>query len=120
MKALRYCAQIALLMVIVLLTGCAEQKKAPDVKAAFWPPYPDEPRLQYLVSFKSSTDVAPQKSKLDELVYGKEVQQNLNLAKPYGIDYYDGKIYVCDLRNDCITVLDLRKKQTLILGRSGA
>jgi streptogramin lyase len=122
MKSLRHCAHVALAsLVLILLVGCAAEKKAaPQVKAAFWPPYPDEPRLQYLVSYKSSTDVEPQKSKLDELVYGKEIQQNLNLAKPYGVEYYDGKIYVCDLRNDCITVLDLRKKQTLILGRTGA
>jgi DNA-binding beta-propeller fold protein YncE len=110
----------ALVLLSLFAIGCAQEQKKPQAKAAFWPPYPDEPRVQYLTSFKSSTDVAPSKNKLDELVYGKEPQQNLNLAKPYGVDMYDGKIYVCDLRNDCITVLDLRKKQTLILGRTGA
>jgi hypothetical protein len=119
MKSKRLLALIALLSIWLFANGCATKAKKVDIKAAFWPPYPDEPRLQYLVSFASSTDVAPQKSGLDELVYGKETQQNLNLAKPYGVDMYDGKIYVCDLRNASITVLDLRKHQTLILGRTG-
>ena len=117
----RFAARTVKLILALLLVGCAHQKKPVEtVKAAFWPPYPDEPRLQYLVSFSSSTDIEPAKSKLDELVYGKEPKQNLNLTKPYGVAMFDGKIYVCDLRNGCVTVLDLRKRQTLILGRSGA
>ena len=120
MKTYRFCAQAALVLSALVLLGCAAKPKPPQVQAAFWPPFPDEPRLQFLTSFRSSTDVAPPKSKLDELVYGKENEQNLNLAKPYGVDYHDGKIYVCDLRNASVTVLDLKKRQTVILGRSGA
>ena len=108
-----------LVFTIGLGSGCASQQKPEAKKAAFWPPYPDEPRLQYLVSFTQSTDVAPKKTGLDELVYGKEVEQVLAVKKPYGIKMYNGRIYVCDLRNACVTVLDLRKQQTLILGRTG-
>jgi hypothetical protein len=105
---------------IALLSGCAAQKKPQPKPAAFWPPYPDEPRVQYLVSFAQSSDVSPKKSSLDELIYGKETQQVLAVRKPYGLKMYDGKVYVCDLRNACVTVLDLRKRQTLILGKTGA
>ena len=113
-------APLALLCAAVLLAGCAAQKKPQPKPAAFWPPYPDEPRVQYLVSFAQSSDVAPKKSSLDELIYGKEVQQVLAVRKPYGLKMFDGKVYVCDLRNACVTVLDLRKRQTLILGKTGA
>jgi len=109
-----------ILLIAIAGTGCAAQKK-PEIKpAAFWPPYPDAPRVQYLVSFSQSSDVAPKKSGLDELIYGKEIESVLAVKKPYGIKMYNGKVYVCDLRNACVTVLDLRKQQTLILGRSGA
>lgn len=110
----------AIALAVAILSGCAAQKKPQPKPAAFWPPYPDEPRVQYLVSFAQSSDVAPKKSSLDELIYGKETQQVLAVRKPYGVKMFDGKVYVCDLRNGCITVLDLRKRQTLILGKTGA
>ena len=112
---------IALLVIVAMfLGGCASEKPAaPQVKAAFWPPYPDEPHLQFLVSYRSSNDIVPPKSKLDELVMGKENDDSLDLNKPYGVAMYDGKIYVCDLRRNNITVLDLRKHLTLVLGQSG-
>src|SRR5689334_17215678 len=93
-------------IVLTIATGCASQpKKAAEVKpAAFWPPYPDAPRVQYLTSFSASTDVAPKKSSLDQLIYGKEAESVLAVKKPYGIKMYNGKVYVCDLRNACVTV----------------
>lgn len=102
-----------------LLGGCAAKTVETTQPFAFWPPYPDEPRIQYLCSFQSSANLEQKKSALDELVYGKEVQQVQQLAKPYGVDMIDGKIYVCDLRSGAVTVLDLRKQQTLVIGKSG-
>jgi len=103
-----------------LLMGCASKPKpAPQKAAAFWPQYPDPPRIQYLTSIQRSSDVEPAKSKLDELVLGKEQQQVLPLKKPYGIEMFNGKIYVCDLRSACVTIFDLRNKRTLIMGQGG-
>ncbi|HVT88468.1 MAG TPA: 6-bladed beta-propeller [Tepidisphaeraceae bacterium] len=117
----RACKRGWMLLLTGLLVGCASSAPAPKQKsAAFWPPYPDEPRIQYLTSFKASTDVEPAKSQLDELVMGKEPQETMGLQKPYGIEMYQGKIYVCDLRNGAVTVLDLRNHRTLVLGRSGS
>jgi len=109
----------ALLVLAVLAGGCAAKPPAAPKTAAFWPPYPDEPRIQFLTSFEKSEDVEPPKSKLDELVLGKEIQQILALNKPYGLKMWQGKIYVCDLRTQAVIVLDLRNRRTLILGRSG-
>jgi hypothetical protein len=113
----------SLLLAIVLLGGCASQPKAPaaDGKpAAFWPPYPDEPRVQYLASYDKSTDVQAAKSGLDQLIYGKEREQVLAVNKPYGIKMYKGRFYVCDLRTALVTILDLRKHQTLVIGKGDA
>jgi streptogramin lyase len=106
------------LTVVLTLIGCAS-KPAVQQKAAFWPPYPDEPRIQYLTSFQTSSDVEAPRSRLDELVLGKETEQVMGLAKPYGVEMWQGKIYVCDLRSSAVTVLDLRNRRTLVLGRSG-
>ena len=58
--------------------GCASQTKQVQSKpVAFWPPYPDEPRVQYLTSFSASSDIAPKKSSLDQLIYGKEGEKIL-------------------------------------------
>jgi streptogramin lyase len=111
---------LALYLLAAASLGCATAKPAAQPTGfAFWPPYPDEPRIQYLCSFQSSVSIAPPKSKLDELVYGKEVQPVQDIVKPYGVDMWNGRIYVCDLRSAAVTVLDLRKQQTLLIGRGG-
>ena len=114
-------------LVLLLATGCASTPppsgRPPEtsvMKAAFWPPYPDEPRIQFLTSYLNSKEVEPSRSKLDDLVYGKEKEETQTVSKPYGVRMWNGKIYVCDLRSNCVVIFDLRKKQTLIMGKSGS
>ncbi|MCK6477493.1 MAG: 6-bladed beta-propeller, partial [Phycisphaerales bacterium] len=110
------------------LAGCAatpeaktSAKAAPQGMYAFWPKYPDEPRIQFVRSISVSTDVAPsQASGLEKLVFGKEnVNDVAAVYKPYGVDCRGGKIYVCDIRSACVTVFDIAKKQTRLVGVSG-
>jgi sugar lactone lactonase YvrE len=109
-----------LAMAAMLLGGCATKPKAaPQQSAAFWPQYPDPPRIQFLTSLQRSTDVEPAKSKLDELVLGKEQQQVLPLTKPYGLKMWNGKIYVCDMRNNAVVIFDVRNHRTLLMGKNG-
>lgn len=108
------------LALLLLIGGCASNAKVTERKpTAFWPPYPDEPRIQYLTSFSQASDVSQNKSGLDDLIYGKEVQNDLPINKPYGAVMHDGKIYICDLRGSSVTILDLRKRQTLMMGVTG-
>lgn len=117
----------ALLFTIV---GCAggptkvERKHSSAASGgyAFWPPFPNEPRVQFLRSFAASSDVSQVASSgLEKLVFGSTDQHNEEgLQKPYGIAAKDGRIYVCDIRNASVTVLDLRKKQTRLIGTSGS
>ena len=118
----RSASTFVLVVAIMLVAGCAQTNKqvAVDQPRAFWPAFPDEPRIQYLVSYESSKDVEPNRGKLDQLIYGKEDDQSLQLSKPYGVRMWKGRIYVCDIRNNCVTALDLRKHQVLVLGKSGA
>jgi hypothetical protein len=113
---------------LIVLTGCASSNSGPSgrppevspMKAAFWPPYPDEPRVQFLTSYLNSKEIEPARSKLDDLVYGKEKQEAQNVNKPYGVRMWNGRIYVCDIRANCVVIFDLRKHQTLLMGKSGS
>lgn len=111
--------------ILLTLTGCETTPKAAnnanDNKVySFWPPYPNEPHVQFLVAFSRAKDLLPPKSSLDELIYGKETLKDLPIQKPYGVAMNDGKIYVCDLSNNCVVILDIRNKQTLMMGVKGA
>ncbi|MDY7107322.1 MAG: SMP-30/gluconolactonase/LRE family protein [Planctomycetota bacterium] len=116
------CALAVLLLALtVLLTGCAAPestgRKRPET-FSFWPPFPDEPRMQFLVSYQYSDDVEPARSGIDDLIYGEE-RRVLPINKPYGVEMRDGRIYVCDTRNAGVIILDLRKQETRLMGTSG-
>lgn len=117
------------LVATTLLGGCAGDggaKPAKDSSAAptsfaFWPPFPADPKVQFLRTFESSNDLVPkQHSNLEQVVFGKELEKAADINKPYGVAMHDGKIYVCDMRGKSVFIFDLKKKQTRIMGTSGA
>lgn len=114
---------IASALVACLLTGCASSTKPAPTSSrqyAFWPQPPVDPRVQYIRSFVYSTDVSQEQQKgLDKLVFGAEEDSAVEINKPYGIEMRDGKIYVCDIRNIGLTILDLSRRQTRLVGTSG-
>ena len=88
---------------------------------AFWPQFPDEPRIQFLRAFSGSGDLTETKASwFEEAVFGKEETDEQGIQKPYGVAAKDGRIYVCDIRKASVTVLDLEKKQTRIIGTTGS
>ncbi len=107
----------------MVVTGCAGTRPATpestiDREYSFWPPFPAEPRIQFLVSYRSSADIEPARSSFDDLLYGAD-ENALPIQKPYGVEMTNGRIYVCDIRNTGVVVLDLVKHQTRIMGTSG-
>lgn len=119
-------AALITLAILALLAGCSSTPKTVETPTsvatqfAFWPPYPDEPRLQYLVSFQHSGQIAPRKaSALEDIIYGKESNVDTAVNKPYGVEMWNGRIYTCDIRGGAIMVFDLRKKQTRVMGTTG-
>jgi hypothetical protein len=109
---------------VVFIGGCAStgsSTKKMDLgnkQYSFWPQFPAEPRVQYLVSYRYSSDITPQKSGFENLIYGKD-SGVLPITKPYGIEMWRGQIYVCDIRNPGVVVLDLAKRQTRIMTTRG-
>ena len=117
------CLALLWLVALALIGGCASEKPAPTTTVnrsyAFWPPFPQEPRIVFLKSYTTNADLEPGKTKFDEILYGKEAQQESLIQHPYGVDMVDGKIYVCDTKSG-VVILDLHKKQMSVMGVSGA
>jgi hypothetical protein len=115
-------SQIVLLgAMLAMFAGCAQEVKPAGISKsyAFWPPFPEEPRILYLASYSSNTDIEPARSKLDEEIYGKQQESELMINHPYGVAMWNGRIYVCDTKNPAIIVLDLRKKRMELMGAGG-
>ncbi len=92
--------------IVLSIAGCA----APPVKkeeVVFFPPAPELPRIQFLVSFIGQKDVEKQSS-FQKFIVGEKPA--IRLDKPYGVGIYDGKIYVCDT-NATVMVFDFKEKR---------
>lgn len=90
-----------------LLGGCAT--KRPATTYTFFPPSPDDPRIQYLTAFNSDMDLGRGHNFQD---YITGVQTTTDpLAKPYGLAVYDGKVFVCDTVAGKIQVFDFKQRR---------
>jgi DNA-binding beta-propeller fold protein YncE len=124
----RWCTRAVLAVAAwlsLLVAGCAggpqtaaSPKPAPDRQYSFWPPLPNEPRVQFLTSYRYSADIEPRRSAFDDIVFGAE-RQVLPIGKPYGVAVWQGRIYVCDITNPGVVILDLEKRQTRVMGMRG-
>ena len=112
---------IALGLILLALTaGCAGNKPVDTRSFAFWPSYPQEPRILFLASYSSNTDVEPPKSKMDQIIYGKQDAPAVPITHPYGVAMWNGKIYVCDTRSSSVEILDLRQRQMQLMAPTDA
>jgi DNA-binding beta-propeller fold protein YncE len=111
-------AGLAALLVAAVMAACSSaQRPAPSDAVSgysFWPPLPDEPRIQYLTSYEFSSDVEPPQSAFDKIVFGNE-REVIPIGKPYGVAVWQGRIYVCDIVNPGVVILDLANRQTRIM-----
>ncbi|HVO23824.1 MAG TPA: hypothetical protein VMW56_09365 [Candidatus Margulisiibacteriota bacterium] len=90
---------------LLFATGCGPPARKPAAPILF-PPEPEPPRIQYLVSFSGVKDIEEQ-SAFNRFVVGEK--QDVRVDKPYGVAIHDGKIYVCDTNNS-VAVFDLKAK----------
>jgi DNA-binding beta-propeller fold protein YncE len=96
------------LLALILASGCATRKPAPKT-FTFFPPPPDEPRIQFLTSFSDDLDLGRTTSFAD-FITGRPVGPQ-PLVKPYGLAIKDGMVYVCDTMASTVQVFDLAKKR---------
>ncbi len=101
---------------LILLAGCATPKNKPSA-AIFFPPPPDEPRIQFLTAFDSEAALSGQ-SGLSQFVLGKD-RVHRPLWKPYGLATTKGHIYICDTMPGNISNIDLNRNRLRYLRPTG-
>jgi DNA-binding beta-propeller fold protein YncE len=76
----------------------------------FFPPPPEMPRLQFLKSFAGPDDLgAAETSSFQRFVLG-DAETEPGISKPYGMDIFAGKLYVCDVGRRMVAVFDLKNR----------
>jgi hypothetical protein len=92
-----------------VLSGCAQTEK--KIETAFFPPLPQSPKLQFLLSITTEQDIGGQKSSglADWLVGGRPASKQIARAQDIGA--VKGKIYILDRTFKKVLYLDLAKKQ---------
>jgi NHL repeat len=96
------------LLLSAFLTGCA-QNVACSTKPTFFPPPPDEPRLQWLMGITSSEDIGARESqsKFSLVLSGREKPDVIKkIGKAYGITAHNNKLYVAETAHGRITIID--------------
>lgn len=102
------CGVLALAM--MMLAGCAG---APvKTQTVFFPPAPEEPKLQFLKGVGGAMDVEVAETgfskSLSAFATGEEGETK-PIKKPYGVRFIDGKLYVCDLQGSAVVIIDFAK-----------
>ena len=108
-------------VVLIGLTGCATSgKQARTIDDyTFYPPPPVVPRVQFLRHIRSAEDFAPPRNRLFDFLVGDRKEAYRTVAKAYGIEVVDGKIFVADTMSACVAVFDVTDKSLTRFGRSG-
>ncbi|MBE0534227.1 MAG: hypothetical protein IH624_01060 [Phycisphaerae bacterium] len=79
-----------------------------EFEPVFYPPPPSTPRLQFLTSFAGGKDFHVEKASfLETFVLGDSEAPVDSVVKPYGVALHKGKIYVCDVGQGNIKIMDL-------------
>ncbi len=95
------------LMLFLLMSCAATQEK---IETVYYPALPQSPKIQFLMSITSESDIGKETSALREFLLG-ETQSMKIVARPYGIASVPGKIYISDRTYKKILIIDLEKKE---------
>jgi DNA-binding beta-propeller fold protein YncE len=114
------------MVLIFLASGCGPSKKMAtepgkgDRDPVFFPALPNTPRYQYLTTFSTSKDLKKKRSKFFRFVAGEEEEKPMAITKPYGVEIYDGIIYVSDVGAGVVKTLNLKERSFGLIGYSGS
>lgn len=107
----------ALWVAAALLAGCAADK-ARKTELEFYPPPPQPPRIQHLVTLSAAADLAPPSNAFARFILGEE-RESQALQRPYGAAFFAGKLYVADSRAPGLAVFDIPGKRFALMTGSG-
>lgn len=102
---------LSLLLIATPAAQAEDDKQDPASREpVFYPALPDPPRVQHLVTLTGEKDMRAPSSAFARFVLGDDdVAQQL--AQPYGMAMFEGKLYVVDTGAAGVAVFDFVKKQ---------
>lgn len=98
-----------ILLALSMLIGCATATKKEKDFTIFYPPLPQRPRLQFLLSIATEHDIGGAKATWDDWL-SNEAPEAKYLVRPWDIDSSKGKIYISDRTLRKLVVIDLVNK----------
>jgi DNA-binding beta-propeller fold protein YncE len=107
MKSLLNILFLIFLFAVSTIAGAASKPDVEGEPPLFFPPAPNPPRLQFLAKFTSAYDVSGANKKFRNFVFGGEEAEGQVVNKPYGVEIYQGAIYVIDARGNGYVVFDV-------------
>jgi len=109
---------ILLISIVLASLGCAAMpdKEAPH-GTVFYPPLPQQPRLQFLHAISGGHDLGKGQSAFREFLVGKHQYQTL--GRPYDVGAAKDRIYVMDRMYRKIVIFDLVQKELSFLNDTG-
>jgi sugar lactone lactonase YvrE len=112
--------RIASLLLIAGLSACATAPDgtAPVSNAVFYPPLPNPPRIQHLVTFTGERDVNGPTDAFTKFVVGED-KKTQALKQPYGVGLFEGKLYVADSRAPGLAIFDLKQRRFSLVSGGG-
>jgi DNA-binding beta-propeller fold protein YncE len=88
---------------------------AKEAQKLVWPPPPDEPRIEYVVSIKDYKDLGIEKgffSKAFDFLFGEEDKP---LASPFGAYADEDRVYVTDVSYKMLYIFDKKKEKVITI-----
>ena len=118
-----FCLVAALVGMAVLSSDALAargKKKKEEKKSApvFYPPAPEEPRIQFLRTFSTEKDLKTESSRFKKFIVGQEDSFEV-IGKPYGVAMHDGQIFICESVQNFVRILNLNDNTIGHLGRTG-
>jgi len=103
-------SRLCAVALVAVAAGCTSTRKAAPKTYTFFPPAPDEPRVQFLAAFSSDLELG-RSPNFTDFITGRPSGAS-PLVKPYGMALKDGKLYVCDTMASGIQVFDLARRRS--------
>ena len=124
MKRRFFLASAGLGLVNLMMGGCAVKSvNSPSLPVqptyVFYPPPPLPPRIQYLSTYASESDIVPPASSSFASFIAGEATSERRLIQPYGTALHNGKLYVVDTGAAGIARFDLRSRKFSTIGSTG-
>ncbi len=107
------------LITVLILAGCSVTPEKQENAPVFYPPLPNPPRIQHLLSLTALADLNQNKSSFADFILGAQSADSM-VVKPYGIALFEKKIYIVDAASAGYVILDLVTRQRKFVSGGGA